>query len=297
MAVRVGVNGFGRIGRVFFRAALQSPEIEVVAVNDLADTMPSSGPRPPGSLAAGSSPGWPPPPVARSRSWRRGRRPGPGKDRGQGQGQAGPRAELPRGGPPVRGEPGLLRRPDLRPDRPRRGLPLRRAGGRGLPRRRLQAGAGRRPARRRRVRGGRPLPGRRRLPLRRRRRPDDLRLRRRRGTGRPAGPADHPAAVRRLRRGHRRHPRPARPPEPATTGAEGGQANAGTGGTANAEASGGEVTVGDVGGDDVNINIDAGGGEATADASGGSGNVAVVGGGQPAGQAGTTGRRPSRRRP
>src|SRR5262245_65834589 len=37
MGVRVGVNGFGRIGRVFFRAALQAPEIEVVAVNDLAD--------------------------------------------------------------------------------------------------------------------------------------------------------------------------------------------------------------------------------------------------------------------
>ena len=37
MSVRVGVNGFGRIGRVFFRAALQSPELEVVAVNDLAD--------------------------------------------------------------------------------------------------------------------------------------------------------------------------------------------------------------------------------------------------------------------
>jgi glyceraldehyde 3-phosphate dehydrogenase len=37
MAIRVGVNGFGRIGRVFFRAALQVPEIEVVGVNDLAD--------------------------------------------------------------------------------------------------------------------------------------------------------------------------------------------------------------------------------------------------------------------
>jgi glyceraldehyde 3-phosphate dehydrogenase len=37
MAVRVGVNGFGRIGRVFFRAALASKDIEVVAVNDLAD--------------------------------------------------------------------------------------------------------------------------------------------------------------------------------------------------------------------------------------------------------------------
>ena len=38
MAVRVGVNGFGRIGRVFFRAALETPELEVVAVNDLADS-------------------------------------------------------------------------------------------------------------------------------------------------------------------------------------------------------------------------------------------------------------------
>ena len=37
MAVRVAVNGFGRIGRVFFRAALESKDIEVVAVNDLAD--------------------------------------------------------------------------------------------------------------------------------------------------------------------------------------------------------------------------------------------------------------------
>jgi len=35
--VRVGVNGFGRIGRVFFRAALEAPDVEVVAVNDLAD--------------------------------------------------------------------------------------------------------------------------------------------------------------------------------------------------------------------------------------------------------------------
>ena len=37
MALRVGVNGFGRIGRVFFRAALETPDIEVVGVNDLAD--------------------------------------------------------------------------------------------------------------------------------------------------------------------------------------------------------------------------------------------------------------------
>ena len=37
MGVRVGVNGFGRIGRIFFRAALMDKSIEVVAVNDLAD--------------------------------------------------------------------------------------------------------------------------------------------------------------------------------------------------------------------------------------------------------------------
>ena len=37
MSVRVGVNGFGRIGRVFFRTALETREIEVVGVNDLAD--------------------------------------------------------------------------------------------------------------------------------------------------------------------------------------------------------------------------------------------------------------------
>ncbi len=37
MAIRVGVNGFGRIGRVFFRAAMTAPEIQVLAVNDLAN--------------------------------------------------------------------------------------------------------------------------------------------------------------------------------------------------------------------------------------------------------------------
>lgn len=35
MAIRVGINGFGRIGRIFFRAALNHPDLEVVAVNDL----------------------------------------------------------------------------------------------------------------------------------------------------------------------------------------------------------------------------------------------------------------------
>ncbi|MFF3562941.1 type I glyceraldehyde-3-phosphate dehydrogenase [Streptomyces sp. NPDC002574] len=39
MTIRVGINGFGRIGRNFFRAALeQGADIEIVAVNDLGDT-------------------------------------------------------------------------------------------------------------------------------------------------------------------------------------------------------------------------------------------------------------------
>lgn len=35
--VKVGINGFGRIGRNVFRAALNRPEVEIVAVNDLTD--------------------------------------------------------------------------------------------------------------------------------------------------------------------------------------------------------------------------------------------------------------------
>jgi glyceraldehyde 3-phosphate dehydrogenase len=35
MAVKVGINGFGRIGRNVFRAALGNPELDIVAVNDL----------------------------------------------------------------------------------------------------------------------------------------------------------------------------------------------------------------------------------------------------------------------
>ena len=38
MAIRIGINGFGRIGRVFFRALAGHPEFEVVAINDLTDT-------------------------------------------------------------------------------------------------------------------------------------------------------------------------------------------------------------------------------------------------------------------
>lgn len=35
MTVKVGINGFGRIGRLVLRAALDDPEVEVVAINDL----------------------------------------------------------------------------------------------------------------------------------------------------------------------------------------------------------------------------------------------------------------------
>ncbi len=38
MTVRVGINGFGRIGRGFLRATLGNPSIEVVAINDLTST-------------------------------------------------------------------------------------------------------------------------------------------------------------------------------------------------------------------------------------------------------------------
>src|SRR5262245_34332569 len=37
MAIKVGINGFGRIGRNIFRAAMAHPEIDIVAVNDLTD--------------------------------------------------------------------------------------------------------------------------------------------------------------------------------------------------------------------------------------------------------------------
>jgi glyceraldehyde 3-phosphate dehydrogenase len=37
MAVNVGINGFGRIGRNFFRAAYKDPSLQIVAVNDITD--------------------------------------------------------------------------------------------------------------------------------------------------------------------------------------------------------------------------------------------------------------------
>jgi glyceraldehyde 3-phosphate dehydrogenase len=37
MSIKIGINGFGRIGRLVFRAALKHPDVEVVAINDLTD--------------------------------------------------------------------------------------------------------------------------------------------------------------------------------------------------------------------------------------------------------------------
>jgi glyceraldehyde 3-phosphate dehydrogenase len=37
MTTRIGINGFGRIGRAFVRRSLELPDIEVVAVNDVTD--------------------------------------------------------------------------------------------------------------------------------------------------------------------------------------------------------------------------------------------------------------------
>src|SRR6202142_4283214 len=38
MSIKVGINGFGRIGRNVVRAGLNNPNIEFVAANDLTDT-------------------------------------------------------------------------------------------------------------------------------------------------------------------------------------------------------------------------------------------------------------------
>lgn len=37
MPTRIAINGFGRIGRLFFRLAFGRPEFEWVALNDLGD--------------------------------------------------------------------------------------------------------------------------------------------------------------------------------------------------------------------------------------------------------------------
>lgn len=38
MSIKIGINGFGRIGRLVFRAAMGNPDVEVAAINDLTDT-------------------------------------------------------------------------------------------------------------------------------------------------------------------------------------------------------------------------------------------------------------------
>src|SRR5579872_5078299 len=38
MAIKVGINGFGRIGRNVVRAGMNNPNIDFVAANDLTDT-------------------------------------------------------------------------------------------------------------------------------------------------------------------------------------------------------------------------------------------------------------------
>ncbi len=38
MSLKIGINGFGRIGRNFFRASYQDPELDIVAVNDITDS-------------------------------------------------------------------------------------------------------------------------------------------------------------------------------------------------------------------------------------------------------------------
>lgn len=38
MSVKLGINGFGRIGRMVLRAALKHPDVDVVAINDLTDS-------------------------------------------------------------------------------------------------------------------------------------------------------------------------------------------------------------------------------------------------------------------
>jgi glyceraldehyde 3-phosphate dehydrogenase len=37
MAIKIGINGFGRIGRLVFRAAMEKPGIQIVGINDLID--------------------------------------------------------------------------------------------------------------------------------------------------------------------------------------------------------------------------------------------------------------------
>ena len=117
MAIRVGINGFGRIGRNILRAALHDKDLEFVAVNDITD---AADPRPPPEVRLDP------------RQPRRGREGGGrhhprGRPRGQGPGRQGP-------GPAALEGPGRRLR-----DRVHRPLHRRRQG-QGAPRRRRQEG-------------------------------------------------------------------------------------------------------------------------------------------------------------
>ena len=35
MSIKIGINGFGRIGRLVFRSAMKQPDVSIVAINDL----------------------------------------------------------------------------------------------------------------------------------------------------------------------------------------------------------------------------------------------------------------------
>jgi len=35
MSIKIGINGFGRIGRMVFRSAMKQEDVTVVAINDL----------------------------------------------------------------------------------------------------------------------------------------------------------------------------------------------------------------------------------------------------------------------
>ena len=39
MSIKVGINGFGRIGRMVFRATVNHPDIEIVGINDLCPSL------------------------------------------------------------------------------------------------------------------------------------------------------------------------------------------------------------------------------------------------------------------
>jgi glyceraldehyde 3-phosphate dehydrogenase len=35
--IKIGINGFGRIGRIAFRIATERPDVQIVGINDLLD--------------------------------------------------------------------------------------------------------------------------------------------------------------------------------------------------------------------------------------------------------------------